>query len=51
MSETEMRISAVIGQLVPKLSEEQKERFLCFAEGMAAMADAMKLNRDARTAS
>lgn len=41
MTETERRIGETIAELVPKLTEDQKEKFLCFAEGMAAMAEAI----------
>lgn len=39
MSDVEVKIGETIAELIPRLTEEQKERFLCFAEGMAAMAD------------
>lgn len=41
MTNTEQKISQTIAELIPKLTEEEKEKFLCFAEGMAAMADAL----------
>ena len=47
MTETENKISETIAELVPKLTKDQKEKFLCFAEGMVAMADmASTLARD-----
>lgn len=42
MSELEIKIGETIAALIHKLDEEQREKFLCFAEGMAAMADAIK---------
>lgn len=41
MTDVELKIGETIAELVPKLTEEQKEKFLCFAEGMAAMAESM----------
>ena len=41
MTELEDKIGETIAGLLPKLDQEQKEKFLCFAEGMAAMAEAM----------
>ncbi len=42
MSEKEIMIATHIGEAMSKMSEEQKERFLWFAEGVAAMAAAMR---------
>ena len=41
MTNTEKKIGQTIAELIPKLTEEEKEKFLCFAEGMAAIADAL----------
>ena len=41
MTEIERKIAKTIVDLVPKLTEDQKEKFLCCAEGMAAMAESM----------
>lgn len=41
MTNTEQKIGQTIAELILKLTEEEKEKFLCFAEGMAAMADAL----------
>ena len=37
MTNTEQKIGQTIAELIPKLTEEEKEKFLCFA----AMADAL----------
>ena len=42
MSELEIKIGETIAALIQKLDKEQREKFLCFAEGMAAMADSIK---------
>lgn len=41
MTEVELEIGETIAELVQKLTEDQKEKFLCFAEGMAAMVESM----------
>lgn len=42
MSEKEILIATHIGKAISQMTEEQKERFLWFAEGVAAMAAAMR---------
>lgn len=42
MTEKEKRISEAIAQLLPTLSERQKDCILSYAEGMAAALDTIK---------
>ncbi len=37
MSETEKKILETFGQIIPKLSELEREKLLSFGEGMAFM--------------
>lgn len=42
MTAKEQRISETIARLLPTLSEGQKDCFLAYAEGMAAVLDTIK---------
>lgn len=42
MSEEEKKIMNAISQALPGLDQHQKEKFLSFTEGMAAMAQIQK---------
>lgn len=42
MTAKEQRISEVIAQLLPNLTDGQKDCFLAYAEGMAAVLDTVR---------
>lgn len=50
MTELERKISETMANLVPRLNDQQKLGLLAYAEGMAAMADAMAQTRADRPA-
>lgn len=50
MTDTEKKILEVFGQLIPKMTEAEKDRLLAFGEGMATMALMRSVHEPQKTA-
>lgn len=47
MSDIDVRVMEFFDKVLPKMSESDKERLLCFGEGMAFMADKLRAEQAA----
>ena len=50
MSETEKKVLETVDKLVPELTEDTKESFRAFVEGMAFMADKPRQEASSKSA-